>query len=185
MDLKRCSKPTGGGCGKLLPIYKFSVDRHNKTDGLQLKCKACQKEYRARPEVKKRKAYDQTPEAKARQKAYRETPERKARQKAWRKTNRGKVNAYNARRKADRRKATPPWAKGDKRIVAMYDLAVALSISEGVPIEVDHIHPSSHNGANDFQNMQLLTASDNSAKGDKLPAAWRDYKERRLACLAA
>jgi len=65
-------------CGIDFPISK----------GLPIYCSPeCRKAYRETPEAKaKRKAYYQTPEAKAKRKAYYQTPEAKAKQKAYRET---------------------------------------------------------------------------------------------------
>lgn len=81
----------------------------------------------------------------------------------WRKNNPGKASAQVSARRSARINATPPWA--DKRaILAMYESAVKSGMT------VDHIIPLNHPlvcGLHVHQNMQLLTPSENSIKGNK------------------
>lgn len=114
-----------------------------------------------------------------------------ARSKAWKQANREHVNAqkraqrasnpekaraaekrkyhakpgvYKSRRNGRLKQATPPWVD-HAAIRVFYDLAAVLGM------HVDHIHPLKGRnfcGLHVPWNLQLLTASENAAKGNKL-----------------
>lgn len=57
----------------------------------------------------------------------------------------------------------------DPRILQLYKDAKALQEVLEVPFHVDHIIPIKHGGKHVFENLQILTATDNLKKGAKLP----------------
>ena len=82
----------------------------------------------------------------------------------WRERYPGKAAAISAERRARELQATPPWVD-HAAIRVFYDLAAVLSM------QVDHIHPLKGRnfcGLHVPWNLQLLTASENAAKGNKL-----------------
>lgn len=105
-------------------------------------------------------------------KAYRASPKGKANRAAYRQNPEGKAHraADNAKRRALRRKQTPPLtATEQRRIVEIYAQCGQLSQSTGVLHHVDHRIPLSKGGAHHPDNLQILTASDNLKKGNRLP----------------
>lgn len=96
-------------------------------------------------------------------------PDKSAR---WRKRNPGKISADNARRKADKIRATPPWADLEK-IVAVYVEAVRLTQETGIPHHVDHHFPlrarDGSRGLHVHYNLQILPAVANLRKSNVLP----------------
>lgn len=85
----------------------------------------------------------------------------------WRKANPGKSEAWVNERRAARVNATTPWA--DKvAILEIYKEAVSSGLT------VDHIIPLKHPlvcGLHVQANLQLLTLSENSKKGNKFDPA--------------
>lgn len=83
--------------------------------------------------------------------------------KAWLQKNAGRANAITQAYRAAKKSRTPSWAN-QKSIREIYELAQAMGMS------VDHIVPlqgASVCGLHVENNLQLLTASENSAKGNK------------------
>lgn len=75
-----------------------------------------------------------------------------------------------SRRRAALKKATPPWA--DRAAVRAIFMACAKkTASTGIPHEVDHIYPlvnSRFSGLHVPWNLQILTGSENSRKGNRI-----------------
>lgn len=99
----------------------------------------------------------------------------RARNRAYRQANKGRVLADLALRKARKRQATPTWLTAAHRaeMSALYSAAVARSEQTGTPHHVDHIVPISSPlvcGLHVPWNLQILTAAENLAKGNTLPA---------------
>lgn len=83
----------------------------------------------------------------------------------WQKANPAKCNAATANRRAAKLQATPAWANLDD-IRDVYIEAAALGL------EVDHIFPirgRSVSGLHVWENLQLLTKSENARKGNRMP----------------
>ena len=92
----------------------------------------------------------------------------------WRKQNSHRLNALAAKRNAAKLRATPSWS--DLRSIEMiYKQANELT-SMGFPTHVDHIVPLQSRlvcGLHCPSNLQLLSASDNSSKGNRWwPDMW-------------
>jgi hypothetical protein len=142
-------------------------------DGHRNYCKACQKKakdaWRARnkehhnakgkawvlanPEKRKESRRNST----ARNKHKYENLSRK-----WKKENKDRVNLSTAMRRRKIRQATPLWA--DKELIKQFYVEALRS-----NLEVDHIIPlrgKSVSGLHVHTNLQLLTKSENSSKGN-------------------
>lgn len=90
----------------------------------------------------------------------------------WAKKNPDKANALRAKRRAAKMLRTPAWLNSTqlKAIREFYRLASELSITTGIPHHVDHIVPlrgKSVSGLHVPWNLQILTASENSAKNNR------------------
>ena len=92
--------------------------------------------------------------------------------KAYREEHKAERNAHKARRRAIKIKATPKWLTKDhyKQMLRWYERAIELGLT------VDHIIPLNSSvvcGLHVPWNMQLLTASENSSKGNKFVVIWK------------
>jgi hypothetical protein len=97
----------------------------------------------------------------------------KAYNKSWRMENPDKNRELSARRRARKKHATPKWLteKDYDNIRAFYTEAQRLSIETGIEYAVDHIHPLSGEyvcGLHVPWNLQILTKSENSSKGNRI-----------------
>lgn len=85
------------------------------------------------------------------------------------------LNAKNSNNyRVSKTKQTPKWLSFIEfaQIQEMYDVAQALYVQTGIKHHVDHIHPLKGNGFNGLHvpwNLQILTASENIAKKNKIP----------------
>ena len=89
------------------------------------------------------------------------------------KKNRALMNALHSKRKALQKRAIPIWADY-KLINAFYRVARELTEATGVDHEVDHIVPIKSKivcGLHCQQNLQILTATENNKKGNRV---WPD-----------
>ena len=85
--------------------------------------------------------------------------------------NPSKILALAARRKSDVRQATPPWVDMSA-IVKVHEARENISIHTGVQHHVDHYYPIKGKticGLNVPWNLQIITAEENLAKGNKMP----------------
>lgn len=90
----------------------------------------------------------------------------------YRKNNPGKINAKTAKRRAQKRKATPKWLTEVhwKQIEAFYIEAAELKEKTGIPHEVDHIIPLRGDivkGLHVPWNLRVVTRSENRHKSRK------------------
>jgi len=90
-----------------------------------------------------------------------------------RKYNPGKINARNRKRKLSKLQATPKWLTKSQllQIEAIYIEAARLTKETGIPNHVDHIIPLHHSdicGLHVPCNLQILTATENLKKSNKL-----------------
>jgi hypothetical protein len=91
------------------------------------------------------------------------------RYKTYKDVNRPKIYANNAKRRADRVRATPSWANL-KYIELFYKLAKEEAFRTGREVQVDHIVPLNSPivcGLHCEDNLQLLFKEDNIRKGNK------------------
>ena len=84
-----------------------------------------------------------------------------------------KHTAYQAKRRALKVNATPKWLSAIHlaQIQEFYDIALARTVQSGVIYEVDHMHPLNgdvFNGLHVPWNLQVISASENRAKSNKL-----------------
>jgi hypothetical protein len=91
--------------------------------------------------------------------------------KSYYKQNPDKLLALAAQRKRDVRQATPPWVDMSA-IVKIHAARTAVSIDTGAQYHVDHYYPLKGKticGLNVPWNLQIITAEENLAKGNKMP----------------
>lgn len=89
---------------------------------------------------------------------------------SWKKNNPGAVNATAAKRRASLLQQTPQWANLDK-IREIYIEAARLTKETGIQHHVDHVIPllgKNISGLHVHTNLQILTASENLKKSNKL-----------------
>lgn len=104
--------------------------------------------------------------------------------KEWRKNNPSKVNAKAAFERALRKQSAPLWLTDVHKteIEFLYDFAASIKGLHGKEYDVDHIHPINGDGFNGLHvpwNMQVISASENRSKGNKIPSEefdifWKD-----------
>jgi 5-methylcytosine-specific restriction endonuclease McrA len=92
--------------------------------------------------------------------------------KAWARENPDRVKAQNAKYRACKLSRTPRWLSPQHKaaIVEIYECARLLELLTDEPYEVDHIVPLQGklvSGLHVPWNLQILTASENSRKGNK------------------
>ena len=94
----------------------------------------------------------------------------------WKRDNPDKLYAYAGTRRAAKRNACPVWA--DRPAMArLYKEAKRLTLTTGIPHHVDHIVPLTNDlvcGLHVVANLQILTATENCAKGNY---RWPDMPE--------
>jgi hypothetical protein len=103
------------------------------------------------------------------------TAKQKARVQKWKRENPAKTNENTAKRRAARVKRTPAWLTEDQRrqMRRMYEEAARRTRETGVKWQVDHIIPllgKTVCGLHVPENLQLLTATENQKKGNKILA---------------
>ena len=87
----------------------------------------------------------------------------------WKKNNPDKVNALLAKRYAAKKQAIAPWADLEA-IQQIYTDAANLTRSTGIPHHVDHVYPLQSDymcGLHVETNLQILTQTENSSKGNR------------------
>lgn len=151
--MKTCSR-----CGLTKLLTEFS--RHKGCqNGIYSHCKACVRlAANAYYHANKEKAQAATRAWKAGN-ADRDRETRRQ----WARENQGRRRATEARRKASRRGATPPWVN-HAEINAIYVDAAKMGLT------VDHIHPLQHPrlcGLHVPWNLQKLSMSENARKGNR------------------
>lgn len=82
---------------------------------------------------------------------------------------RGAANAKHALRRASYYNAITPKTYDDQRSIAtLYVKASFVAFATGIAMDVDHIRPLTKGGKHEITNLQILTASENRSKGNKL-----------------
>ena len=146
---KICNK-----CGKAREISEFNKDTRTR-DGLQRRCPPCDEAYNRANKLKiiaKGKGYW----------AYQAGVDR------------GKQNAINAKRRANKRLATPQWFEKE----AVRDVYIAAKL---LSMHVDHQIPLTNPqvcGLHCLSNLQWLTGAANLSKGNRSwPDQWAKKKD--------
>ncbi len=158
-----------GLCGLIKTIDQWAVCKGTK-DGLQSKCKDCQREYRITNKTKHRdyaaayrskhrlEAVLYAKEWRDNNPSYRPSPEKDA--------------AKTAKRRASKLKATPSWVDNVhlQRIDSIYKACKGVTQRSGTPHHVDHIVPLRGVdvcGLHVWWNLRIVPASLNLQKGNK------------------
>ncbi len=152
-------------------------------NGLRAICKKChntgsrewQKKNLKKIRERKRKQKEANPELVSAKRAI-QTLRRKEKRdiyyKEYSKNNPGKINAKTAKRRAQKRKATPSWLTEDHwaQMEVFYVEAAVLTRETGIPHEVDHIIPlqgKTVRGLHVPWNLRVITRSENRHKSRK------------------
>lgn len=90
----------------------------------------------------------------------------------WRQNNKDKANFIYARRRANKKNATPKWLSDadHAEILDFYTAAIMFKIYTGVEYHVDHIVPLSNPvvcGLHVPWNLRIITAKENLVKNNK------------------
>ena len=89
---------------------------------------------------------------------------------AWHKNNPGRSRALYAKQRAAKKQAIAPWANMNE-IKKIYEQSVELTKKTGNLHHVDHIYPLQNKymcGLHVETNLQILTAHENMAKGNRV-----------------
>ena len=78
-----------------------------------------------------------------------------------------KVNAKTWRYRAKKKNGMPEGAD-HKQIQLIYEKCEKMTSETGIPHHVDHIHPISKGGLHHQDNLQILTATENIKKGNRI-----------------
>lgn len=102
----------------------------------------------------------------------------------WKKNNVGKATALNARRRAEKKKRTPPWLTKEhiRAMTTLYSQAAWLTKITGVQWHVDHIIPlngKNVSGLHIPNNLRVIPAKENLKKGNKLASLKRAARNKR------
>ena len=93
-------------------------------------------------------------------------------QKAYNEANRDRRSAYEAKRKALKIKQIPTQVRDcpieKKRLYITYKLCALFTQITGVQHHVDHMWPISDGGPHWSGNLQIITATENMSKNDKV-----------------
>lgn len=161
--MKTCSK-----CKEEKLFSEFSRSLKKK-DNLQNQCKSCVREYQ-KLNKERRSGYKQKYNESNRDKILNDY--RKYR-KIYRSINKDKINALNAKRRADKLQATPNWLTKEElqQIEELYEIAQAFKLYTGDAYHVDHIVPLQGKnvcGLHVPWNLQVIPAKENLSKHNKL-----------------
>lgn len=182
-------------CRVSKPLEAFSLNRRNKSDGRQPKCKSCFAAYCAdnseRLLAQKADYYRQNADrlkmaaaewqranpqsARAKKRAWinRNKEAMKQIRRAWVLANPEKVKAATRAYQAKKLLATPAWADRDK-MLAVYEEATRLTLETGIEHHVDHIVPLKSKlvcGLHCEANLQVLPRTENIRKSNRV---WPD-----------
>ena len=152
------------GCKTIKLLSDFHIDRKNKS-GRRHKCKVCITEYNAKWQQENKEAINAR-----NRKRYSDDPHKKiAEVLLYKKNNPDKDNAWKMKRHAAKLQRTPAWAD-DWKIRQFYTMAQKLQKLYGVKFQVDHVIPLRGelvSGLHVETNLQIITASENSSKGNR------------------
>lgn len=171
-------------CLQELPFSSFST-RKASADGLNFKCRECQKQYAGRWREENPDANRQyyRSNRSARSDAFREWAQQNKSQRAeymrlWLQENKDRVNEKVAYRNARKKLATVPWADRDK-MRSIYEECARITAETGIPHEVDHIYPlqgETVSGLHWEGNLNIITQFENIQKLNRMPT--ESYLER-------
>lgn len=165
----------------MLPISGF-YKNHKAPDNLAYACKDCANSYvRKWAQDNREKAYSYQKNARSKKPEHYKAKDdvwRKANPKAavektmrWASNNAGAKLAANAKRRANKLKATPLWADLEK-VKQLYKIAAKWNeLWPEDPVHVDHVIPlkgKNVSGLHTELNLQILRATDNIKKSNKL-----------------
>ena len=124
----------------------------------------------------RRLANPEASRARSRAHYYRHRERELLRQKVWRMANRGVINAFTAKRKADLLQRTPGWLSPDDLWVLQEAYALARMRTDlfGFSWHVDHVIPlrgKKVSGLHVPNNVRVIPAADNLRKGNRLELA--------------
>ena len=166
MEIKRCLY-----CGRFLAIYSFHWANRKKRYR-QPYCKKCQRNRAIlwrmdNPDQRDRKEYNKQWKGNNVDywKHYAEGHKEyiKKYRSCWAEENRGKLNGYEANRRALKLNQYDPTTDLEK-VAELYKLAFTLSKKTLQSYEVDHIIPLSKGGTGHEKNLQIITAHQNRSK---------------------
>lgn len=176
-----CNREQSLAWGRANPDKKrenYLARRDDRREAKRLRDKEYREANRDRILAQKREYFARTKEARhAASKAWREAnPEAvRAAVARFRKANPHKINAWAAMRRARKQQAKMLLSATHlAQIEAIYAEARRLTAETGVPHEADHIHPlvgGNFSGLHVPWNLQILTATENKRKGNKLVGA--------------
>jgi 5-methylcytosine-specific restriction endonuclease McrA len=105
----------------------------------------------------------------ARKSRYKKVEYYREKNRLYRMNNLEKHAAKEARRRALKREQTPELTSlEESAIYALYFISKVLSNSCDEQFHVDHIIPLAKGGLHTFENLQILTAKENLAKGARI-----------------
>lgn len=178
------SSPDGlyAHCKECSNIQRIDWYKENKSDILARKSiKDKSPEYRAKrleyyklTRIRRREvaklSYWNNPEA---GRARSNKPTALLQRREYKKKNRPKVAAWQAKRRASKLKATPPWLSKEElfQIEQLYQSAKTLSEFHEEPYHVDHIYPlkgKNSCGLHILANLRVIPARENLSKGNRL-----------------
>lgn len=156
--MKTCYK-----CQKSKSFQEFAKDTRSK-DGLQTKCKECDRSYReanASKIAEYKSDWNKNP-----------INNTKVKRAAYKKANPHKCNSSKAKRRAAKLNRTPKWLKplDFTHIEMFYKAASDLTKELGIEFQVDHIIPLQGkliSGLHVPSNLQVLSRAENELKLNK------------------
>ena len=157
--MKICTK-----CKDTLDLGCFGKHKITK-DGLSHECKSCKKA------VGKKYFQENKQRIMARTMRWEEDNRESHLQnkREWKKRNITKVNSDVAKRRAQKMSNGVATDSLEKQMIeGLYFISRVLGKSCGEAFHVDHIHPISKGGTHTFNNLQILSAEENLAKGAKV-----------------
>lgn len=145
--MKTCYK-----CGKTKESAEFHKDK-TRPDGLHGRCKECKR-------VQQRELHQRNPWKPEVKRAY---------DKEYKRNNPHKYRQYRAERRVRVEQSAIGIHDDEKRLIeALYAKATQLEAETGIKYHVDHIIPISRGGKHQYLNLQILTAEENLAKGNRI-----------------
>lgn len=168
-------------CKSQKPFEEFHKSKRNR-DGRRGKCKPCHNEaarkYNAANREKVReisKRSDKKNRYKYKERVLlweqRNKEKRQEQARIWRSNNKDKVCNYLATRRALKKETSKYQTRLEKFMIeSLYWISRVLSNSCKENFEVDHITPLSRGGSHSFDNLQILTATENRRKYNKANA---------------